>query len=123
MNPDADPKLEALFAVPTQDMRDDARALAGLLTQLERTDRRRGVILTTAGVLGAGLAATVVSLTGARPASLASLSSIGSRLVQWSSQWSLPSTSLSPEGLAIVIGIVALGAAAALAFRLRGIAT
>lgn len=119
MNPDADPKLEALFAEPMRAVSDDARALATLLTHLERTDRRRGAILTAAGVLGAGLAAVVVALTGALPVSLAALSDIAGRTIAAVSQWSLPASSLPEGSVAMGLGIVALAAAAAFVSRTR----
>lgn len=120
MNPDADPKLVGLFAEPIRDLRDDERALQGLLAQLERTDRRRGLILTVAGAVGAALALVIIAMTG--------VSVVARRLLEAVAGWdvasltlpsvTLPSTvsaSLQSDGPAIgvALGVAALCACAA----------
>jgi hypothetical protein len=117
MNPDADPKLETLFAVPMHEVRDDERAVRALLSQLERTDRRRGVILTVAGFAGAALAATLIVVSGAKSPSFEALSMLAARLWAAASQWQPPALPL-PEGSVVIgLGVIALCGAAASVWR------
>lgn len=120
MNPDADPKLEALFAAPMREVLDDSRAVEALLARLERSDRRRGLILTAAGTVGAVLAMGVIGLTEGMPAWVAGVSTLAMRwstaLAGMKASWNLP----VPQGsVALALGVLALCGAGAFALRTR----